>query len=353
MPDVRRLSFLVRFVARDSLDYQSLHKTIMSEPSKYAENQFDSATYNRLILMGEVLADTRPRLALAAAGNTGFAPILLSLDAVIAQWNAAETIRANAEAALPSATFSLTDKLASLTRKPDADTNSILEGWDTTIRGAVAYQGPTYNLLLPNGRETLTTGSIETQLDEGRDFGVRLSAQASKPTLVSLGTIVTTFYTTARALRTAQTTAKSAIENALMALEPLRVQAAAVLYSMVGVGMSLWGTTPLRVDTLFDVNILRNAPQVVPGAPADTLWTPANRRLSTTTLPAGATRLEAWREGPGGMPELLAIGNPGELFVEIPATITFTTGELYQLWLQARNSRGSSPAGPKENWTAT
>ena len=52
------------------------------------------------------------------------------------------------------------------------------------------------------------------------------------------------------------------------------------------------------------------------------------------------------------MPELLAIGNPGELFVEIPATITFTAGELYQLWLQARNSRGSSPAGPKQNWTA-
>ncbi len=324
----------------------------MAEPSKYSENQFDSSTINRLILMGEILADTRPRLALAASTNTGFAPVLLSLDAVIAQWNPAETARANAEAALPAATFSLNDKLASLTRKPDADTNSLLESWDTTIRGAVAYQGPTYNLLLPNGRETLTAGSIETQLDEGRDFGVRLSAQTSKPTLVSLGTVVTTFYTAARALRTAQTTAKSAIETALMALEPLRFQAAATLYSMVGVGMSFWGTTPSRVDTLFDVNLLRSTAQVIPGAPVDTLWTPANRRLTTTALPAGATRMEAWREGPGGMPELLAIGNPGELFVEIPATVTFDSGDLYQLWLQARNSRGSSPAGPKQNWTA-
>ena len=339
-------------MARDSLDYKSQLKIIMSEPSKYAENQFNSATVGRLILMGEVLADTRPRLALAASTNTGFAAILLSLDAVIAQWNAAETVRANAEAALPAATFSLNDKLASLTRKPDADTNSLIESWDTTIRGQVAYQGPTYNLLLPNGRETLTAGSIETQIDEGRDFGIRLSAQASKPTLVSLGTVVTTFYTAARGLRTAQTTAKSAIDNALIALETLREQAAAVLYSMVGVGMSLWGTTPERVDTLFDVNLLRNAAQTVPAAPADTLWTPATRRLSTTALPAGATRLEAWREGPGGMPELLAIGNPGELFVEIPATITFDAGDLYQLWLQSRNSRGSSPAGPKQNWTA-
>ena len=59
-----------------------------------------------------------------------------------------------------------------------------------------------------------------------------------------------------------------------MALEPIRFQAAAVLYSMVGVGMSLWGTTPSRVDTLFDVNLLRSTQQVIPGAPVDTLWTP-------------------------------------------------------------------------------
>lgn len=324
----------------------------MPDPSKYAENQFDSATRESLSLMGEVLADTRPRLAVAAAANTAFSPILLSLDAVIAQWNPAETARANAEATLPAATLSLMDKLASLTRKPDADTNSILEGWDTIIRGQVAYQGPTYNLLLPHGRETLTDGSIETQIDEGRDFGVRLSQQASKPTLVSLGIIVTTFYTAARALRTAQTTAKSTIETTIAALEPIRVAAAAVLYSMVGTGMVQWGATPSRVDTLFDVNLLRGTAQVIPTAPTDTTWTPATRRLSTTALPAGATRMEAWREGPGGMPELLAIGNAGELFVEIPATITFTTGDLYQLWLQARNSRGSSPAGPKQNWTA-
>ena len=48
------------------------------------------------------------------------------------------------------------------------------------------------------------------------------------------------------------------------------------------------------------------------------------------------------------MPELLAIGDAGELFVEIPANITFDLGDLYQLWLQARNGEGSSPAGPKK-----
>ena len=324
----------------------------MPEPSKYAENQFDSSTKGRLALMGELLADTRPRLNLAAIGNAGFNPILATLDAVIVLWNAAETTRANAEASLPAATYSFTDKLASLTRKPDADTNSILEGWDVIIRGQVAYQGPIYQLLLPNGRETLTTGTLEAQIDAGRDFGTRLSNQATKPSLVSLGTTVTTFYNTARTLRTAQTNAKAAIEASLAALEPLRFQAASALYGMVGTGMSLWTATPDRVDTLFDVNLLRGPVQEVPAAPADTLWTPATRRLTTTALPTGATRLEVWREGPGGMPEQLAIGETGALFVEIPATITFDPGDLYQLWLQARNSRGSSEPGPKQNWTA-
>ena len=340
-------------MALDNIYLTQEHQSIMADLSKYADNQFDAITTSSLALMGEILADTRPRLALAQSSNAGFTSILASLDAVIALWNPAETIRANAEAALPAATYSFRDKLAGLVRRPDADTNSIMEVWLTTVRGQVAYQSPAYYFLIPNGREMLTKGSAETLLDKGRDFGIRLSQQTLKPALVALGVTVTAFYNAARALRTAQITAKSAIETALAAIEPIRFQAASVLYSMVGTGMVLWGATPSKVDTLFDVSLLRPTTQTVPAAPVDRVWAPSDRKLSTMTMPNGATRLEAWRESPGGMPELLAIGKPRELFVEIPATITFTTGDLYQLWLQARNSRGSSPAGPKENWAAT
>ena len=45
------------------------------------------------------------------------------------------------------------------------------------------------------------------------------------------------------------------------------------------------------------------------------------------------------------MPELLAVGEKGALEVLIPANITFDPGELYQLWLRARNSNGSSEPG--------
>ena len=52
------------------------------------------------------------------------------------------------------------------------------------------------------------------------------------------------------------------------------------------------------------------------------------------------------------MPERLAIGEPGAVDVLIPATVTFDGGSTYQLWLTARNSRGTSHPGPIVTWTA-
>ena len=242
--------------------------------------------------------------------------------------------------------------MAGLTRKPDADTNSTLETWDTIIRGAVAYQGPVYMTLLPQGRETLTRGTREEQLDAIRDFGTRLTAQTTKPALVTLGATVAAFHADANGLRTAQTNAKAALETAREAQEARRVDAAGVLFALIGQGMVSWRYNPAQVDTLWDVNILRNAPQTPPEAPADTTWDAATRTLSTTALPLGATRIEAWRVGPGSMPELLLTAGPGATSILIPATITFTPGGLYQLCLVALNSRGKSGPGPVQNWTA-
>ena len=323
-----------------------------TSPSKYAENQFVSATIERYPLMSEILADTLPRASTITSGMPEFSSVITALATVASTWNLGETLIANAEAALPGATFAFDDKIAALTRRPDADTASLLESWDTTIRSQVAYQGPIYMTLLPAGRETVTTGTREEQLDAIRDFGQRLTAQIAKPVLVTLGATVTTYATAARALRTAQTQAKGVLEAARLAQEPRRLTAAAALYALIGQGMVAWSTNPLRVDTLWDVNILRNAPQLVPPAPLDTTWVPTTRTLSTTALPLGATRLEAWRVGPGAMPELLLTAGPGATEILIPATITFVSGGLYQLWLCAVNSKGRSTPGPVQNWTA-
>lgn len=92
--------------------------------------------------------------------------------------------------------------------------------------------------------------------------------------------------------------------------------------------------------------------QEIPAAPANTTWTPSTKALSTTALPTSATRLEMWRQAPGGAPEQLAIGAMDALAVMVPSGITFETGVTYLLWLEARNSRGSSGPGPKQSWTA-
>ena len=323
-----------------------------TSPSKYAENQFLSATERGYPLMSEILADTLPRAAAAIGGHPGFSTVMANLTIAANTWNSGETQIANTGAALPGATLAFDDKMASLTRKPDADTPSVIENWDTTIRGQVAFQGPIYLTLLPAGRDTITNGTREEQLDAIRDFGLRLTAQVAKPVLVTLGTAVATFSTAARALRTTQTNAKSALETARLAQEPRRIAAAAALYALIGQGMVSWSANPPQVDTLWDVNILRNAPQQVPDAPVDTTWVPGTRTLSTTALPPGATRLEAWRVGPGAMPELLLTAGIGTTTIIIPATITFTPGGFYQLWLCGVNSRGRSIPGPNQNWTA-
>ena len=323
-----------------------------TEPSKYAENQIESATRDNYSLMAEFATDVMPRIAAAALVHPEFVPVNNVLISLYAAWGAADSVVANAAAGQESATFAFESKMTSLTRKPDPETNSPLDAWDIIIGGAVAYGGTIYRDLLPNGRETLTAGTYHQRLEALKDLGTRLAAQVAKPALVTLGGTVTDFYDEAKALRDFQTARKTALDNGRIDLEAMRKLLAAEIYAMIGIGMGVWKSQPALLDSLFDVEMLRNPAQFIPAAPADTVWTPGTRTLSTTALPAGATRLEAWREGPGGMPERLIVGERGALSVVIPANITFDPGDLYQLWLQASNSKGPSPAGPKQNWVA-
>lgn len=322
----------------------------MADRSKYSENQFLTATRDSFILTSEIIADSKPKIAFAVTEDGRFTDINNELISSSAAWDAAETITTNLEAALKSATLALDEKFLSLTQKPNADTNSIIETWDITIRTAVAYQGVTYTLLLPRGRETITTGTIEEQLDALRDFGVRLGEQTGKPTLIALGTTVTTFATAARALRTAQTTKKTQLENSRNDLEALRILNCEILFAAVGTGMIVWRSTPEKVDDLFSLSLLRGSVLQAPEAPTDTTVNVATRTVATTALPANATRLEVYRQAPGGAPELLVIGDPGQLSITIPNLFIFTEGVTYQIWLQARNSRGTSEPGPMQEW---
>ena len=323
-----------------------------TEPSKLAENQIESATRNNYSLMAEFAADVMPRIQAASIEHAEFVPFYNMLLSTNAAWEAADNVVANAAAGQESATFAFESKMMSLTRKPNDETNSPIVTWTNIIIAHVAEGGTIYRDLLPDGRETLTAGTYVQRLQALKTFGERLAAQTTLPALVTLGTTVTAFYTDAKARRDFQSNRKTALDNGRVDLEAMRMQMSEDVFGTLGFGMFFYRRTPLLVDTLWDVEMLRNPAQFVPAAAADILWVPGTRTLSTTALPAGATRLEVWREGPGGMPERLAIGEKGALSVVIPANITFDVGDLYQLWLQATNSKGASPASPKQSWVA-
>ena len=323
-----------------------------SELSKYAEDQFESSTRNSAPLMSEILADVKPRILAASIAHAELIPARDLLTSMSSAWDATETILSNYEAGQIGATFAFEGKILSLTRKPNDDTNSPLDEWDRIIGGQTAYGSALYKTLLPRGRETLTGGTYIQQLEAIHAFSIRLTAQVAKPVLVALGATVLAFYTEALALRNAQNTLKTSVDNARTEQEGVRKLCATALYGMVGLGIWVFRATPAMVDTLFDVNILRDPTQTIPDAGGLPTWDPATRTLTLAAMPAGATRQEVWREGPGGMPELLIIGARGELSVQIPANITFDVGDLYQLWMQSRNSKGSSAPGPKVSWVA-
>lgn len=321
--------------------------------STYASNQIEVATRDNATLLSEFAADAMPKVAAATLTHSEFAPVNGELISAYALWGAAETIVANAGAGQIGATAAFEDFMASLTRRPNIDTKSPLEDWDYIINGVYSAGSPSYKTLLPQGRETVTVGTYQQRLDALRDFGIRLTNEAGKPTLIALGTVVTTFYNTANMKRNFQLNRKTALDNGRVDMEAVRLLFCGKFYKMIGVAMGVWEQQPELVDTVWDVNMLRDPAQVIPAAPDLPVWTPGTRTLSVLALPEGATRLEFWREGPGGMPELLALGEKGALSVQIAAAITFDVGDLYQLWFQARNSRGSSPASPKVTWLAT
>ena len=148
------------------------------------------------------------------------------------------------------------------------------------------------------------------------------------------------------AVRTTQLAAKGNLTTARDGMEPLRIAAAQRLHGNVGAALTAWFATPERIETLYDLTLLRGSSNEAPDAPGLPTWVPATRTLSLAAMPARGRRLEVWRLGPGGAPERLVVGGIGELSVMIPAEYVFDTGKLYQLWFVAINGDGPSPAGP-------
>ncbi len=327
---------------------------ILNTAWKFASNTFRIIMEGNNTLAGEIIRDHAPKLALAATTWTEFAGVNSETISLLALWDAAEQVEINREAAQLSATAAVEDKLASMRRKPDLDTNSPLEQWDSTIRANVAFEGTTYTLLLPHGRETLTGGSIPERIEALEGFKTRLLAQAAKPALVTLGGVVNTFYQALKTLHEAQQARINEYTAARTELSTINAQVARQMFRNTGMAIVIWcaETDNFRIEGLFDMALIRDESPALPAQPTLPAWVPGTRTLSIAALPDRATRLEAWRIGPGGAPELLAVGETGATSVVIPAMYIFTPGSLYQLYVKGRNGRGAGEASPSVSWTA-
>ena len=321
---------------------------------QFASNTFRVVTESNIALMGEIFRDHAPKLALAATAWPDLVQVNNETISLLAAWDAGEQGEINAEAAQLSATAAVADKFASMTRKPDIDTNSPLEQWDAAIRTVVAYQGTTYTLLLPHGRETLTVGTNEGRLEALQGFVTRLKAQAAKPALVALGGVVDTFYLALNGLYTTQQAKIVAYASARKDLATLRLLVARQCFRNTGMSIFTWcdEVNNSRIETLWDLGLIRDESPEKPAQAMLPTWVPSTRTLSVAVMPNRATRLEAWRIGPGGAPELLAVGEAGALSVVIPAIYTFQSGSLYQLFVKGRNARGAGDPSPSVSWTA-
>ena len=70
----------------------------ITEPSKYALDQFLSATDRRFLLMSEIVADTISRAPIAVGGYAAFTTVLANLDLAAVNWTAGEITSINADA---------------------------------------------------------------------------------------------------------------------------------------------------------------------------------------------------------------------------------------------------------------
>lgn len=325
---------------------------LIAEDWKYVQNQILSVTDGNDDLMTEIIEDTWPKLQVVLAADAAWTPVSDSLAPVRDAWLGTTSGLATAVATLAMQTGLFENKLNMLTVQPDPDTNSLAVQWESIVTSNVAQGGSVYNYLLPDARSGFSHGTYEQRIEYVQQFSTRLSEQTTKAALLALGPVVWTFASALVTLRTAQVGTEGTIDGLRGAQEPVRTALAQELHGVIGFGLWTWRANPVQVASLFDLELLRESQQDLPDAPADSAWTALTRTLSTTALPANATRLELWRLGPGGAPERLLIGATGALALTVPAEFTFTAGATYQLWLVARNGRGVSAPGPVQSWVA-
>jgi len=255
----------------------------MSEPWHYLENQFDSVTRTRRKLLHQIYLDHLQKLTAGTVGNSNLSSLIAVLNAAGTPWAQRYAAWKNARAAYRGATQTMTNLLDVLRVKPVGGGRSRVEEWDSKIRTYWSPGDPIYDELLPLGREPLTTGEIDTILDEVGRLAERVGTRAQAlldlagsgtPTpeeaavLTEQGNHLQTLHTRVLAFsgqltqaRNGQTQKEGAVDQLSGQLKPLRAALCTALYQNLGSLMTLYAANPPEVAAFYDLTLIMAPPE--------------------------------------------------------------------------------------------
>lgn len=207
-------------------------------------------------------------------GNKVAIPLILPLytrynplhNTLVTAYNNWKTVFSNQKSA--------TDALIGLLKS----TYAKIDDWDTAIRTALTYNSPEYNNVFDGGRAAFTNSSIEDQVESYQQFSNRL---APYPTLAAVKAEVDAAYVALSDARDAQIVLMSSLKSHSSLVEAARRDAMIMQWRNMGYAMDNFSTNPMFIESLFDIDNLRDKPQTIFTA---TLSQSENKAVFTRTL---------------------------------------------------------------------
>jgi hypothetical protein len=221
---------------------------------KYLQNQFLTATadnYKKAMKMSnyhdtilKTTMDNNPSDPDYATLYNRYNPLHIEMDVAYNQWK-------NAGGQQEGQTLNVNQLLKLLIGKVDK--------WDRKVQDAFEKNTPEYKAIFPNGRAPFNSGEKDERIEALETLGIALTPHA---TLATVKTEVDTFYLQLEQARDAQLSAKGLNKGLADVVNLKRINAMEMQYANLGFLINKFYTTPELIEIFFELEQLRESPQV-------------------------------------------------------------------------------------------
>ncbi|MDB6155381.1 MAG: hypothetical protein JWL90_3834 [Chthoniobacteraceae bacterium] len=232
---------------------------------KYIVNQFDNSTKENFKRMDSLANDHDSKLEAAQVTDPAVAALYKRFHPRLSVWNATMNLWKNAQAGATTATFAFQNKLALLTEmRPE--TGSPLSNWDNQLAVAFPRTSTRYKTLFPRKHDPFHDGNSEERVKAIEQLAIRAKDAGAPAPLVKE---IRDFGVELRALLKAQSVAEHDGDTARLALEPLRLELAILMYGALGILMDLHRDNPSQISKFWDLRLIRESSGAPPTLPPD------------------------------------------------------------------------------------